>query len=237
MAKETAEQKLLKLIESTDSQQADGAGGEQYAQSVADAQNVIASVRGGGLDSVVPLVQKITLPFKGLLSVIQNPAAIGVKEVNKLLVAGIAILAMIFVTDFVKNMRSGGEAVRLSVTDNMAALGSIVVPRFKDLAEYASVVSQRNIFHPFEKKIVEEKEAQEAKVPNQRILDKTGNFKVVGISWLDTPESATVMIEDAKTQVTHFLKTGDTLQGVKVKTIYADQVILSYEGETVAVNL
>jgi type II secretory pathway component PulC len=106
------------------------------------------------------------------------------------------------------------------------------------LAEYASVVSERNIFHPFEKKVIEEKAAaEEVVVPNQKIKSKMVDFKIVGISWLDTPQSATVMIEDTKTQITHFLRAGENLQGVQVKTIYADRVILSYEGETLAVNL
>lgn len=236
MAKETAEQKLLKLIEATDAQQGPSGKSSGPAQTIREAQKVIESVHSSGLENVLPVFQKISMLFKGPLLILQNPAALSIKDINRMIVVVILGLTGYAVSDFIKGVNSSSAGIQITISDKIAKLGEIVMPRAQDLSEYLQLVSQRNIFHPFEKKVVESEMAQ-AKTPQQKITEKIAAYKIVGISWLDSPESATVMIEDTKTQITHFKKTGDKIDGIEVKTIYANSVVLSYEGETVTVNL
>ena len=62
-------------------------------------------------------------------------------------------------------------------------------------------------------------------------------FKMVGIAWLDVPESATVMLEDTATHMTHFLKEGDKVEDVIVKIIYTDRVVFSRANEEITIKL
>ena len=62
-------------------------------------------------------------------------------------------------------------------------------------------------------------------------------YKLVGVAWLDVPESATVMLEDTGKHETHFLKEGDKIEDVKVKTIYTDRVVFSYANEEITIKL
>ena len=62
-------------------------------------------------------------------------------------------------------------------------------------------------------------------------------YKIVGIAWLDVPESATVMLEDTTTRMTRFLKEGDKIEDVIVKTIYTDRVVVGYANEEIVIKL
>ena len=57
------------------------------------------------------------------------------------------------------------------------------------------------------------------------------------MAWLDLPESASIMIEDSQTKTTYFLKTGEKLEDVTIKTIYTDRVVFSYENEETTIKL
>ena len=62
-------------------------------------------------------------------------------------------------------------------------------------------------------------------------------YKLVGIAWLDLPETASVMIEDTQKNETFFLKQGEQLEGVTVKTIYTDRAVFSHENEETTIKL
>ena len=82
------------------------------------------------------------------------------------------------------------------------------------------------------------KAAEKAAAPDDGGLQtKMSKYKLVGVAWLDVPESATVMLEDIAKHETHFLKEGDKIEDVKVKTIYTDRVVFSYANEEITIKL
>lgn len=238
MAKDTAESKLLKLIEETDAKdKSSGAAPAAAAPAVAaagDATNVLNSVSsvGVGAISLPPFLQKI---FSLLAGSPQAGQGFGLRMANQLLLVLVLAIAVFFVMDFTRGMKESQVQVAFDVKQADFNSDDEVLPSVKDVADYITAVSQRNIFRPFEKKVEETKVA--APVENQKIKDKVTNLKLVGISWLNSPETATVMIEDKSTSVTHFLKTGEDLQGLKVDVIYADRVEVSFQGEKITINL
>jgi hypothetical protein len=55
-------------------------------------------------------------------------------------------------------------------------------------------------------------------------------LSLVGIDWSDDPIA---MVEDTNAKKTHFLRRGDTVDGIKVQSILKDSVVLFFEGEEV----
>jgi hypothetical protein len=62
-------------------------------------------------------------------------------------------------------------------------------------------------------------------------------YKLVGIAWLDLPETASVMINDTKKNKILFLKKGEQLEGITVKTIYTDRAVFSRDNEETTIKL
>ncbi len=98
----------------------------------------------------------------------------------------------------------------------------------KPLAFYVNVLEQRNIFQPYENI---EKQIAAMDDEQSRIKRMTRSLKLVGVSWLDRVETASVMIEDTEKQETYFLLKGEKIGDIVVKTIYADSALLGYENE------
>ena len=69
------------------------------------------------------------------------------------------------------------------------------------------------------------------------LQSKMSKYKIVGVAWLDVPESATAMLEDIGKKETHFLREGDKIEDVKVKTIFTDRVVFSYANEEITIKL
>ena len=237
MAKETAESKLLKLIEESDAKDKSAPGAASPAAvsgAASDAARVFNSVSSVGISGVtVPsFLQKIFSMFsrRGRPS-----TPFGLRQVNQLLFLAIVAVTAFLFFDFSRGMKESQKKVAFEVKQMPFDPKSDMPLTPKGVAVYESAVNTRNIFHPFEKK-AEEKKIVEP-VENQKIKDKVVNFKLVGISWLNSAQTATVMIEDKATSITHFLKTGEDLQGVKIDTIYADRVEMSFQGEKMTMSL
>lgn len=243
MAKETAEQKLLKIIEQSQkaeaaqnpqaSQQETLAGKPQPGKASKVAQDVSASINSTGLPSFSP---------QGLLSLVNNfdlsKITFGLREINYILMLITFVVAVFFVLELTKGTKPLEEKINLSIDAKMAKHQmSRLIPEVKEISEYLEGIAQRNIFQPFEKKVVVEEElivsAEEPAVINTRLKD----LKVVGISWLDTPESASVMVEDTVSGITYFLKAGEKIRDVTIDTIYADRVFLRYGDEQMELKL
>lgn len=63
----------------------------------------------------------------------------------------------------------------------------------------------------------------------ERLMQLVKPLVVVGVNRGATPEA---LIEDAEAKRTHFVKVGDTLNGLRVTAIDADGVEVEYDGET-----
>ena len=96
---------------------------------------------------------------------------------------------------------------------------------------YLNSFSNRNIFKPYDISLGKSASAH----PN--LAKRLSKYKLVGVAWLDLPESAAVMIEDTELKTTYFLKSGEKLEDVTIKTIYTDRVVLSYENEETIIKL
>lgn len=250
MAKETAEQKLLKLIEATEAQDKPSGSPEPTAVRVSsasfEAQKTLSSVQSIGLATITlpPFVGQLMQILRNPSMVAQLPQTLSVKELNKVLVVMVLLIGGYFVSDFSKGMKAAQKDINMdgvspvtSESRGPGTIGDLLGQYVKDISEYMALVSYRNIFQPYEKKIEVVDEVAPEVLPNQQIAEKISQFKLVGISWRETPDSVMVMIEDNQTQVTHFLKSGEEFQGVKVETIYADSVEFSYHGAKMNMKL
>lgn len=232
MAKETAEQKLLKIIENTDAQSkgaVSGASADTAAQAVAN------SVKGTGVSFSIPPV------FDSLLSFFKKdgsqPAlAFGLREFNQAIILVVVLVFVVFVMDLSKGLRSAGSNLNFSLPQQTVNLTENIIPQPAQIDEYLEIVSRRNIFQPFEKKIEDEKVVLAPK-ETRRVVEQTKDLKLVGISWLDSAESASALVENTQSGMTYFLRAGDQVNGVSIKQIFADSVIVSYEGEEIKLNL
>lgn len=222
MGKETAEQKLLKLIESPSSPALVKAPGQDVATQIA------AAVRSHGfLGRTIPFSLR---PFH---------FSFGLREVNKLLLVAMAVILVFLLSDFLNGTKSLQKKIDLTVDFNTAKTSSNIILPAKDLSDYLDVAQERNVFQPVEKKVVKEKEksAEESPASPKKIVTLAEKLKLVGVSWVNSAETASAMIEDTESGITYFVHQGENIKGFTVKTIYANQVVLTWGGEEITIGL
>ena len=194
MAKESAEEKLLKMM-------------QKMAPSVAVKSS-----------APKPPPKKFKLTFT-------------VGALNVLLLLG--IMACIVALGF--EMRSGFSLLDQAVEfppepKTGVTLSDIALPSTPSVDYYLRQINDRNIFKPYVPKIAK-------KAAIQGLIQLMSRYKLVGIAWLDLPETASIMIEDTRKNKTLFLKQGEQLEGVTVKTIYTDRAVFSHENEETTIKL
>ncbi len=247
MRKETAEQKLLKLIESSDKPKSSAPPlppeTQTPPQAVTQQQEVARQVSDSVKNVGIPFfnltlwLNFLETQLKAVMAWALPHMSFGIKEINRFLGAAIIILSLFWVMEVIVGVQSLQSEYDVSADakikrKNMQEVAPI--PPAKDISLYLDTIQARNIFLPYEKK---DNEYVAYSPGTRKIANKTEKFRLVGISWLDTPESASVMIEDTETELTYFLKQGDKIKDVTIKTIYADRVILIFEGEELAMKL
>jgi len=234
MAKETAEQKLLRLIE-----QGGGFPADTSEHAAPEAQEALSAVQsvGGTLD-LPPGALNVVAFVKRMLSSVQSaPAGFSLRHINIVLMAGVVILTVVFIGSIMNGLREADQTVTFHHPDAVAFSAKKLLPILPGLDRYVSAISFRNIFHPFEKQeVVEQADPEVVEVP-QRLAEQTKNLRLVGISWLDTPESASAMVENTESGITYFLRSGERVNGLTVKTIYAQSVVLEMGGEELELKL
>jgi len=230
--KETAEQKLLRIIE--DGGGAPAAGAEpQVAVASAAAQDIAAAVKGTGI-SIPPvfgvLSEKIQALSGGLLG-----KSFGLKQLNVVLIVFIICTAVALGIFYKSESGMVDKAVHFSKMLEPSDTASLirVLPQYEPLASFLEVILKRNLFRPYEKK---EEVVTDAPTGSEKVAAKVKDLKLVGISWLDAPDSASIMVENTE-GTTLFLKVGDTVSDVLVKKIYVDRVIFSYDDQEMEVRL
>ena len=227
--KETAEQKLLKLIEAS-------SPGQTASQPAADqvAAQIAQAVQGQSPLAAIPAFFRSIFGGKNSSG---SPAefAFGLKEINNLLSVVIIFILFFLGTDFFNGMKSLQKKIDLAIDSNASKTLVNGIALVKNLDDYFGLIEQRNIFQPFEKKVVEEK--TETPAETKKISTMTEKLKLVGISWLDSAETASVMIEDQESGSTYFVRQGEKVKDLTVKTIYTDRVVLTYEDEEITIKL
>jgi len=251
MAKETAEQKLLKLIEATQKQDGSAApaaapaaaamANTGTASRVAEAQKIFQSVSAVSVQGIAlpPFLLQILSLFKGS----GKPQSFGLRQVNTLFLVGVLAFALILAVDLTRGMNKSKveiQAALKEVRSGKAGLhGAMWEPPIAEFNEYAQIFSSRSLFQPYDRKAIEAAAAKvvEEKSPLEKISDQTRDLKLVGISWLDTPESASAMIENTASGTTYFLGIGDRIQNLTVKKIYADSIVIGLDNEEMEMRL
>ena len=152
-------------------------------------------------------------------------------HLNQILFVGIfaCIIGLVY------EMRSGMQLINTKVdlegdVKTSRSVTDIALPTDSDVKIYTDKINTRNIFRPYE--------APTAKaVVKYNLAKRLSKFKLVGVAWLDLPETASIMIEDTSNKTTFFLKQDEQLEGVTVKTIYTDRAVFSYENEETTIKL
>jgi len=108
----------------------------------------------------------------------------------------------------------------------------------RPLQDYLKEVEERDIFNPApaprpkkpEPKAIPLQPLKPRPPPQSNALqvlrEKVKTLKLVGISWGEDPVA---MIEDTTKKETTFLKAGQSINEIQVKTIFRDKVVLSYK--------
>jgi len=240
MAKETAEQKLLRLIEQGGGGQTPAAPAPQPHAAPAAQQTLQAVQAVGGSFALPDVFSKINAVLKAVVPSAPR-GGFGVREINKILALAVVSMAVFFTLNMTRGLRDARQTVSFKEPRPVKVSPENILPQFPDLQRYVQAVSPRNIFNPFEKKAVEPA-AVTASVPAAvpsaaRLLEKAGALKLVGVSWLDSPDSASAMIENVTSGVTYFLRSGEMIDGMVVKSIYADSIVLEMDGERMELKL
>ena len=198
--KETAEQKLLKMIESSPKA---GASGVKSDSQPAFKVNAIALL----------------------------------KVSNKFLIFAILVALIVFFNEARVGAAFSGKDFYVSESGSARDQGQIVTNKMLVIPEvsvYLASMKDRNIFTPFEKGPM--KQVVDVSAQNRRIAQKTKAYKLVGVSWLNNVDTASVMLENIEQKKTYFLQKGEKVGDIIVKTIYADSVALGYENEEIIIG-
>lgn len=196
MAKETAEQKLLKILETSGT----------TSKSNVTAVPVKAPRRS---------FQFSIGMFNGILVVV--------------------ILGCLAMLGY--ELQTGSELLRQQVDFDLSAMGphadGVTTFKPRDISFYAQKIGERNIFKPYEKEQMDKVSV----VAKPDLARKLSKYKLVGVAWLDLPESASVMVEDTTNGMTYFLREGEKLDDVTIKSIFTDRAVFGYENEEITIKL
>jgi|SRR6185503_20400641 len=195
---ETAEQKLLKMIETS-------SGGEV---------SNLKEKKSGGKD-------------RGSVSLL--------KLINRILMVGILVAGFFMLQAVQSGNALMSEQLDFSQVGGAKGAGNEpMVPTIQKLSYYTAPLDRRNLFEPYSPKAQQTATAvtEEARSAAQKV----SHLKLVGISWLDSIESASVMLEDTQKETTYFLQKDDKLGEVNIKTIYADSVELGFGNEEIMIH-
>lgn len=145
------------------------------------------------------------------------------KHVNKYLVFLVVILALFLIVDIaITNPQKKMTLLLSGVVEKSSDVGykkEDPAGRTEDFSEYSGHISARKIFGPPPAQVT-----QETGKPAEEIF---GNLNLVGIIAGAEPQA---IIEDKKSQKTHYLNKGQSFDGITVEEISEDKVKLNSGG-------
>ena len=194
MAKETAEEKLLKMMKKSTS-------------------SVAAK-------SSAPFSFNNKFKFSFSINVL-----------NIFLFIGIILCGIALAIELLSGSSLISQGVKFPRESKMdVSLSDIALPPTPSVDYYLQTINARNIFKPYVPKSV-------AAAADKSLAKQMSKYKLVGIAWLDLPETASIMLNDTKKNKIFFLKVGEQLEGITVKTIYMDRAVFTYEDEQTTIKL
>lgn len=97
----------------------------------------------------------------------------------------------------------------------------------RPLAEYMRVVEGRRLFEP--------PTAPEEKPARPGIRQLAAGLQLMG--FMESGGENQAVLLDTRTGLTHYLKPGDTVRGLSVESVTGGRVVLTFEGERLALQL
>lgn len=211
MAKQTPEEKLLRIIENP-------AEGEKLKNANALKRKLQLNIFSAkGLKSLIFRISDSRPTSAASL--------LNLKVINKGLAVMAAAVMFYLIFDFVH------EAPDMNRLQALASVAAAPAQKVKvppeapgvDIAEYASLIDTRDIFHALP--VAKEEKPPQAK---ETLATLAKNLKLVGIIWSKNPQA---MIEDKQENKTLLLNEGQKIGTVTLKQILRDKVILGFENE------
>lgn len=150
------------------------------------------------------------------------------KKINSLLTAAAVLMGAYFcLTTVVLALKLKvvpSFSFKIDRAANLEALRK--TSQLKSVAFYAEKARSRDIFK------LGAQPSGETAAPNAAAIKAKqeslmAKYKLVGISWSDSPD---VMLEDIAAKKTFFLKKDQSLDNVKIQAVFKDKVILSQDG-------
>lgn len=197
MQKETAEQKLLKIIE--------------------------ASKKTSTQEAKVSVSTKSS-----------SRLSFTIRHLNGLLVVALVAAVFYFIVELNNGFALISDEASISPEGTNKTVVSLKLPQQKNISVYLNQMSMRDLFKPYEAKDTTTSPMSSDKAVLEK---KMSEYRLVGIAWLDVPETVTVMIENKANKTTRFLKEGDKIDDVTVKTIFTNKVVFSYANEEIVIKL
>lgn len=167
--------------------------------------------------------------FQRFLGTVITRIKVGIKEPdikvwNKIL-GGVVILLMVYLAvDFTVRRFEINQITKKIAAAKKWSFKEGPAPEVRPFLHYLEMVQRRDIFMPVMLKGNGPSDAEIQKM----LAALTADLKLVGISWGEVPEA---IVEDKKANKTYFLKTGDTINTLKVYAIYRDKVTFDANGE------
>ncbi len=208
-ARVTPEKELLKLIEGSKA----NSGAQAQIQAEAFKRKVGSFLSFGALSGRISFLKdRLKDSFKA------GRFDLDIKALNKILKAGIFILAFYFIANFLFSLSNSKKILNLEIKIEKGALPlsfSEVSP-LKPLSHYLEKAKSKNIFSMASRISPKEIVAKQAR---SRISELSQDLKLVGISWSDNPD---IIIEDKKVKQAYFLKKGQKVNELLIKDVFKD---------------
>ncbi len=153
-----------------------------------------------------------------------------ITTLNTFLFIGIVVCILALAYEMKSGFSLLNQPVKFSVEPKTDAASDTALPSMPSADYYLQKISERDIFKPYVPKT-----AKAAAM--EGLTHQMSRYKLVGIAWLDLPETASVMLEDKEKHTMYFLKQGEQLEGVTVKAIYTDRAVFSHENEETTIKL
>lgn len=214
----TPERELLKLIEEPTT---------KGIQTAKFKHNVFSLFSPATLKARISFLKE---RFKGGIG-LERTSYLEISLVNRILEFFIFILAFYLIGNFAISIANLNKKSDLSFEIKKITIPSELpgVSLLKAASYYLEKARSRDIFKMGLSSAAGAQETT-SKPPTSKIAEAMQNLKLVGISWSEDPD---VIIEDTKVNRAYFLKKGQTINEFKVKAIFRDKVILSYEEEEI----